>query len=397
MKTGTLHSKCFAFLISICLCWALTSGEALADRPEIGTTIDHTNWEQYKEYLAPGVQEQIKRNYLSYVVVEKHKHVDMPIEAWTEKCKGQAKVGPNGELVDYCNAGIPFPDVTLDDPQAPTKLAWNWSKRYVGDTLLYSPSFVYQIDKKGHERKIKSEMLVYKEMERVVVPPIPAVPGSNVRVRWRLNTLAPYDVKGIATLLIRYQDEQVNADQQWIYIPTLKRTRRMSTAQKGDTWAGTDLTYDDFLVERVMDFTYKVIDFKEMLIVSYCDMDCINNVFRKRQGFKIYNMPVEFQQIYAIETVSKNPAYHYGKMVFYIDPEYWQVNLKECFDVKMELWKIQTNYGCMASGIAGARIGSMMDLQADHATVWEAAEGEQYNIDLPLKEFDVMRLKEVGE
>jgi hypothetical protein len=321
----------------------------------------------------------------------------MPIEAWTEKCKGQAKVGPNGELVDYCYAGIPFPDVTLDDPQAPAKLAWNWSKRYVGDTLLYSPSYVYQIDKKGHERKIKSEMLVYKEMERVVVPPIPAVPGSNVRVRWRLNTLAPYDVKGIATLMIRYQNEQVNPDQQWIYIPTLKRTRRMSLAQKGDTWAGSDLTYDDFLVERVMDFTYKVLDFKEMLIVSYCDEDCVNNVFRKRQGFKVYNLPAEFQKIYAIETVSKNPAYHYGKMIFYIDPEYWQVNLKECFDVKMELWKVQTNYGCMASGIAGARIGSMMDLQADHATVWEAMEGEQINVDLPLKEFDVMRLKEVGE
>ena len=74
------------------------------------------------------------------------------------------------------------------------------------------------------------------------------------------------------------------------------------------------------------------------------------------------------EKIYAIETTSKNPAYHYGKMIFYIDPEYWQVNLKECFDVKMELWKVQTNYGCMASGIAGARIGSMMDLQADHAT-----------------------------
>ena len=63
----------------------------------------------------------------------------------------------------------------------------------------------------------------------------------------------------------------------------------------------------------------------------------------------------------------------------------------------MELWKVQTNYGCMASGIAGARIGSMMDLQADHATVWEAMEGEQVNVDVPLKEFDVMRLKEVGE
>lgn len=368
---------------------------AMAERPATGTVIDQSNWEKYKDYFAPGVQEQLKRGYLSYVVVEKHKHVDMPNEAWTEKCKGKAKLGPEGELIDYCGAGIPFPDVDVKDPQAARKVAWNFSKRYTGDTLLYSPSNIYLVDKKGNERTFSSEMLVLREQERVVLDPKPVIPGSDIRVRWRLNTTAPFDVKGFATVMIRYQNELLNPDQQWIYIPTLRRVRRMSTGQKGDSWAGSDLTYDDFLVERVLDFNYKLVDFKEMLICGYCDDTCFEETFSKREGFKIFNLPAEFQKIYILEAVSKDPKYHYGKYVYFIDPEYWQVNLKECYDRKMELWKISTLYGCVATGIVGARIGSMMDLQADHCTVWDARK-EFYNIDLGAKEFTPERLKELG-
>ena len=40
---------------------------------------------------------------------------------YSEKNKGKAKIGSNGELLNYAGQGSPFPDVKPDDPQTETK------------------------------------------------------------------------------------------------------------------------------------------------------------------------------------------------------------------------------------------------------------------------------------
>ena len=61
---------------------------------------------------------------------------------------------------------------------------------------------------------------------------------------------APFDARGIMLLSYRYKASfgpkaTTKNDDTWVYVPTLRRVRRISSAQRTDAVAGTDFTFDD--------------------------------------------------------------------------------------------------------------------------------------------------------
>ncbi len=54
---------------------------------------------------------------------------------------------------------------------------------------------------------------------------------------------APSDVKDTGFLSISYDGER--DDDQWIYLPALKRVKRIASSNKNDSFMGSDFTYDD--------------------------------------------------------------------------------------------------------------------------------------------------------
>ncbi|TVQ16158.1 MAG: outer membrane lipoprotein-sorting protein [Bacteroidetes bacterium] len=55
--------------------------------------------------------------------------------------------------------------------------------------------------------------------------------------------LSPADVRGTSFMSWSYTDGR--DDDQWIYLPALRRVRRISSDGKGDYFMGSDFTYDD--------------------------------------------------------------------------------------------------------------------------------------------------------
>src|SRR4030095_3104217 len=55
----------------------------------------------------------------------------------------------------------------------------------------------------------------------------------------------PYDVRGTRFLQWRYDDAR-RADASWVYVPSLRRVRRVSAEVKSDSLLGTDYTLEDF-------------------------------------------------------------------------------------------------------------------------------------------------------
>ena len=55
---------------------------------------------------------------------------------------------------------------------------------------------------------------------------------------------SPANVKGTAFLTYDYNTMDKD-DDQWLYLPALRKTRRISAANRGDYFLGTDLTYED--------------------------------------------------------------------------------------------------------------------------------------------------------
>ncbi len=69
----------------------------------------------------------------------------------------------------------------------------------------------------------------------------------------------PNDVKGTGFLTVNYDDVN-KEDDKWLYLPALKKTRRISgKSSKTDYFMGSDFTYDDIGKRNVDEDTHKLL------------------------------------------------------------------------------------------------------------------------------------------
>lgn len=73
--------------------------------------------------------------------------------------------------------------------------------------------------------------------------------------------LSPPDVKGTVSLLIEHAEKD---DDIWIYLPALKKVRRLVSNNKKDSFVGTDFSYADVIGYKVGEWNYKLL--KEELV-----------------------------------------------------------------------------------------------------------------------------------
>lgn len=64
----------------------------------------------------------------------------------------------------------------------------------------------------------------------------------------------PRDVKGTALLTHAHKQE---ADDQWLYLPALKRVKRISSSNKSGSFMGSEFSYEDLSPPEVEKFTYR--------------------------------------------------------------------------------------------------------------------------------------------
>ena len=69
-----------------------------------------------------------------------------------------------------------------------------------------------------------------------------------------IRFLEPATVRGTAVLTVEASDR---ADDQWLYLPALKKSKRIASSQKTQRFAGTDFTYEDLRTENLSAFTYE--------------------------------------------------------------------------------------------------------------------------------------------
>ncbi len=75
--------------------------------------------------------------------------------------------------------------------------------------------------------------------------------------------MEPADVKNTGFLTWSYDDDGKD-DDQWLYLPALKKVRRISSSKKADYFMGTDFSYSDMGDRDVDDYTYKHLGTEEI-------------------------------------------------------------------------------------------------------------------------------------
>jgi outer membrane lipoprotein-sorting protein len=75
---------------------------------------------------------------------------------------------------------------------------------------------------------------------------------DNMRL---VRFLSPQDVRATATLTVENADKD---DDIWIYLPALKKTRRLVASNKKDSFVGTDFSYGDIIGFKVAEWRHEV-------------------------------------------------------------------------------------------------------------------------------------------
>jgi outer membrane lipoprotein-sorting protein len=125
--------------------------------------------------------------------------------------------------------------------------------------------------------------------------------------------LSPADVKNTSFMTWSYDDAS-KSDDQWIYLPALKKVKRISSDSKGDYFMGSDFTYDDLGDRHPLDDTHTIL--REEVINE--------------------------KETIVIESVPKDEEYMYARTVTWVVKDSWIGLKKEFYDEDDELLKILT-------------------------------------------------------
>jgi len=265
----------------------------------------------------------------------------------TNRYSDRVKLGPNGELLNYL-AGLPFPKLDSSDPRAGLKLAWNFARRWAGDDFkdgggtATGKAVSVSIEKDGSERKSEVIRHEIKTRGRVTVEPIPVIPGYE-HIDWMIIRADEYprDTSGTTTLETRYVAPDRD-DDLYVYVPSIRRVRRVPPVQRCATLAPTEFTFDDVnsFNGKITNFNYKLLgEFRMLGNLSQRDVP-----FERRTGDYL---PVregwEIIDTYGLEITPKDPDYCYPKKILYIDRLTYQAVWVMVRDAKNRLWKEQFN------------------------------------------------------
>tara|TARA_B100000959_G_C14948909_1_gene611036 strand:+ start:80 stop:874 length:795 start_codon:yes stop_codon:yes gene_type:complete len=94
----------------------------------------------------------------------------------------------------------------------------------------------------------------------------------------------PRDVKGTAFLNFTHK---VGDDDQWLYLPALKRVKRISSRNKSGSFMGSEFAYEDISSQEVEKYTYKwlrdeVYDGQKCFVVEYYPVDKKNSGYTRQ-------------------------------------------------------------------------------------------------------------------
>lgn len=71
-----------------------------------------------------------------------------------------------------------------------------------------------------------------------------------------MRIAGPADMRGVATLTV---DRNQATDDLWIYLPSLRRVRRLVASNRRDAWMGSDFSYGDILGHEVADWHHRIL------------------------------------------------------------------------------------------------------------------------------------------
>lgn len=177
--------------------------------------------------------------------------------------------------------------------------------------------------------------------------------GDGLRAKRLIVFEAPPEVRDTG-FLVWSHDEPGADDERWVYLPALRKVRRVAGRDRGKSFVGTDFSYDDLADRSVDDDEHRLIRTEE------------------RDGVRSY----------VVESTPRDPDSPYGSRVQYVDGARWVPTRIDYHDRSGRLQKTLDARWQQVDGIWAWERLEMRDERSGHRTLVELTEVE-HGIGLP--------------
>jgi len=370
-----------------------------------GEIIKKDNWQKIDGLVPDDIARWVKEGLIEMTIGEFK--IDASLDAeWEEYGKkhnmGKYTLDKNGSIIEVATGAFPqspygeiFPDIDLkNDPDCGIKIMHNRDIGRTREGSMTNPFTVEWIGKDGFERVLQNEYYRYNFWGNKL-----AQEEKNQKGLFFMEitvVVAPYDLSGTAQLTYRKIDG--SSDELYVYIPAIRRTKRMSGSNRSDPFMGSDFTIDDGYgwMGQTSNMQWKYIEKKiGLMCISKYSTDSYVKMHKQNDGSWVSDpaegiktgwqfegckqagwapitcvwVPREF---YVITCLPEDPYYNMGKMEFWLDQKTLWGQYKLMWDIAGEYWKSSSFMG-MIMNWGRTSLSSNMhlfyDVKTRHATV----------------------------
>lgn len=307
------------------------------------------------------------------VVPTRQYYFALPIAEATKANLGKTQLDPQGYIVpETWISGYPFPNPSGNFKAQ--QVMYNIEKRYLAwGGNYYILSFVH-----GYTKDLRRDFNGLYDVThirlagRVMADPLGWF-DERAKERHEFKHFLfgfqdPRDVAGTVQSALYFTDPD-KADQLMIYIPSLRRIRKMSATDTQDPIMGQDQIYDDTegwsqkLSPERYPYKYEILEEREFLVPAPT-LDGAEYI--STEGLEFRNMKFERRPLYVIKLTQQDPNYVYGHRIFYVDQETFSFYHIENYDQKGRLYRtFDANYSFFPE-MGATTWSGMLELMRDH-------------------------------
>lgn len=201
-----------------------------------------------------------------------------------------------------------------------------------------------------------------KEATRLMEQVTLEIPKEDVGDKNLIHFRSPPDIRGTALLS---HAQIIDSDAQWLFLPSLKRVKRLSSANKSGPFVGSEFAFEDITGQELNKFSYRYLEQRACGGLT-CDV------------------------------LERTPRYEnsgYARQIAWIDSVHYQVRRVDFFDRKNAPLKTleYSDYRVYDGGIWRPHLMTMVNHQTGKRTTL-IYEDYAFGLNLTYRDFDRSRL-----
>ncbi len=307
-----------------------------SEKPQL--VIDAASADKYKDKLMPGALAMLKAySTFKMPVYPTHRTAAVPADVAAKVKAESTQIDLNGfGMVNRKESTTPFPI-----PKNGLEAIWNHNVRYLGGGIVKETS-MFPVRPNGDYTRttIKETRIFNQNMDE---------PQDNKLLFFNLYYKFPPTLTGTIYLVHEPVDQVKEARSAWIYNAGARRVKRapdlaydaindgtegVTTTDQFDGYNGAPDRYDWKLIgKKEMYVPYNAYKIGEKK-VKYADI-------LKPKHANPDLMRYELHRVWQVEATLKAGQKHiYGKRVYLLDEDSWQIVWEDTYDTRGQLWKV---------------------------------------------------------